>query len=151
VKPILQALLLADKVYEDKATGKKIVAGIFSRILTVPNCGPTTHVDADGKKTTHIQGGMHAGSPSVYVSLVDCKGKLSITLRFVDLQDNNVLLQANLEVDCDDPLATVELVIPMPQLVPPHHGVFALELLCGDEPLGSLRITTAEISREGNQ
>lgn len=32
-KPVLQALILADHVYEDKLTGKKIIAGIFSRII----------------------------------------------------------------------------------------------------------------------
>src|SRR5947208_45463 len=32
MKPILQALLLADKIYEDKS-GKKIIAGTFNRLL----------------------------------------------------------------------------------------------------------------------
>ncbi len=35
MKPILQALILADHIYEDKATGKKIVAGIFNRVVVV--------------------------------------------------------------------------------------------------------------------
>jgi hypothetical protein len=32
-KPILQSLILADHVYEDKLTGKRIIAGIFNRII----------------------------------------------------------------------------------------------------------------------
>jgi hypothetical protein len=32
-KPILQSLILADHVYEDKLTGKRIIAGVFNRII----------------------------------------------------------------------------------------------------------------------
>ncbi len=32
-KPVLQSLILADHVYEDKLTGKRIIAGIFNRII----------------------------------------------------------------------------------------------------------------------
>ena len=31
--PVLQALVVADRVYEDKGTGKKIIAGTFSRLF----------------------------------------------------------------------------------------------------------------------
>ena len=32
-KPVLQSLILADHVYEDKLTGKRIIAGVFNRII----------------------------------------------------------------------------------------------------------------------
>ncbi len=33
MKPIIQAMVLADHVYEDKSTGKKIIAGTFNQLL----------------------------------------------------------------------------------------------------------------------
>jgi hypothetical protein len=38
VKPVLQALLLADQVYIDRMTGKAVIAGVFSefRVLKRP-------------------------------------------------------------------------------------------------------------------
>src|SRR5947199_3546813 len=33
-KPVLQSLILADHVYEDKLTGKRIIAGVFNRIIS---------------------------------------------------------------------------------------------------------------------
>ncbi|HEY2415937.1 MAG TPA: hypothetical protein VGI40_27090 [Pirellulaceae bacterium] len=32
-RPVLQSLILADHVYEDKLTGKRIIAGVFNRII----------------------------------------------------------------------------------------------------------------------
>lgn len=32
-KPVLQSLILADHIYEDKLTGKRIIAGVFNRII----------------------------------------------------------------------------------------------------------------------
>jgi hypothetical protein len=146
VKPILQSLLLADKVYEDKATGKKIIAGIFNKLLLAQDPPPPTGNGAGEHRTPAMPVGIHAGSPSLYISLVDCKGKLPLSLRFVDLADNKVLMHAELSVECSDPLATVEIVIPMPPLDTPRPGVYALELLYDDGPLGSLRITADKVS-----
>lgn len=33
VKPVLQALILAEKIYEDKKTGKKVLAGTFNSLM----------------------------------------------------------------------------------------------------------------------
>jgi hypothetical protein len=41
MKPLLQALLIADHVYEDKVTGKKIVAGIFHRLAITQKPAPS--------------------------------------------------------------------------------------------------------------
>ena len=65
-------------------------------------------------------------------------------LRYVDLQTDKVLIDADLQVHCDDPLQTRELVVPLPPLPKPAPGVYALELLCEEEPLGSLRVTVDE-------
>ena len=139
VKPVLQALLLADHVYQDKDTGKKIVAGIFNRMLRGKTEQEIEKLPS-GEKVKHVLRGQ-AGSPYAFISLTEIRGLLPFELRYVDLSDNRVCLRTTFTVDCKDPLATVELSLAMPRLPTPHEGVYALELLCNDEPLGSLRIT----------
>ena len=69
-------------------------------------------------------------------------------LRKCSLKDNQPLFEAQFLIECDDPLKTVELVLPLPTL--PHvAGVHALELLCDDQPIGSHRIIVEEV-KEGH-
>jgi hypothetical protein len=56
------------------------------------------------------------------------------------LRHNVPLIQADLKVQCGDPLRAVELAIPMPPLPTPHEGEYSLELLFEEEMLGSWRI-----------
>jgi hypothetical protein len=139
-------MLLADRVYEDKSTGKKIVAGIFNRLLTVNQVNLPKGRDEEGNEVVAVPGGMHAGSPFVYFSLTDFQGQAPFVLRYVDLSDAKVLLHATFDISCQDPLATVEVVAPLPPLPTPHPGVYALELLCREEPVGSLRVVVEQIN-----
>ena len=148
MKPVLQSLLLADKIYEDKSSGKKVLAGIFNRLLLVPGSGPLRTKDDAGNEILRIPGGLEPGSPSAYFSITDFQGTAPFVLRYVDLRDSKILLQTGMEITCKDPLATVEVVVPMPVLPRPHKGVYALELLCENEPIGSVRIVVEEAERE---
>ncbi|HEY5311424.1 MAG TPA: hypothetical protein VIK18_02855 [Pirellulales bacterium] len=145
LKPVLQALLLADHVYQDAGSGKRIVAGIFSRLLIKAKL-PTAEIEHGGQKKQIAFGGLHAGSPYAYISLTDVFGSVPLSLRYVDLYDNTVLLQCDVTVECQDRLATVELTLPMPPLPTPHTGVYALELVCKDEPIGALRVVVDEMT-----
>jgi hypothetical protein len=141
VKPVLQSLLLADKIYEDRATRKKVIAGVFNRLYFVPNIKkPEKLTTEDGREIVRVPGGLQAGSPSAYFSITDFQGRSPFILRYVDLSDSRVLLQLGMEIECKDPLETIEVVVPMPSLPVPHAGVFALELLCDNEPVGAVRI-----------
>jgi len=145
VKPILQALLLAERVYEDKGSGKKIIAGTFNRLLFQRGSSSPQEIEEDGVKRQVVPGGVHPGSPCAFISLTDIRGTISCVLRYVNLQEDKPLLECKFSVRCDDPLQTVEVAIPMPPLPMSKAGVHALELLCNDEPVGSLRITVQEI------
>jgi len=128
LNPTLQALVLADHIYTDAQTGKRVVAGTFRRLLTekLGGQGPTTYA---------------------YISLTSIRDEVCLALRYVDLDDNSVLLETEFKVVCDDPLATVEMSVQVPPLPTPHEGVFAFELLCNDVQLGSLRIRVSEIPK----
>ncbi len=150
MKPILQAFILADHVYQDGNSGKMIIAGSFSRLLRVRK----EHVEPGQPQPLHRV--LQAGSPFVYLNLVDAKQeKLHLELRWVALEDNRALFAVNVEVQAPkDPLDHLELIIPLPTLPTPHDGVFALELLINDgDPLGSWRVTviTSEKQEPGNE
>ncbi|NQU20084.1 MAG: hypothetical protein HQ567_02295 [Candidatus Nealsonbacteria bacterium] len=149
MKPVLQALLLADSVYQDAATGKHIIVGTFNRVTFKKDGAKPVAIEVNGEEKTLIPGGNRAICPCAYISLTDIRGKAQCVLRYVNLEQNTVLLQIQFAIECPDPLQTVEVALPMPML-PPIAGVHALELLCDDEPLGSHRITVEETKEEND-
>jgi hypothetical protein len=146
VKPLLQALLLAERVYEDKS-GKKIIAGTFNKLIFRKGAAGPREVEIDGVKMMVVPAGIRAGSPFAYISLTDVRNSARCTLRYVDLTHDKPLFQLPFDVACDDPLQTIELIIPMPEL-PLHVGPHAVELLCDDEPLGAFRVIVEELPPE---
>ncbi len=144
--PVLQALLVADHVYEDKATNKKVVAGIFHDMYFLRR-EEVQQVDLEsGKAKIEIPpGGMKAGSPFSYISLTDVRGKQEFDLRYVRLRDDKTIFGTKIQLECQDPLATVELILPLPSLPANEPGIYALELLWNQEPLGSYRIAVREM------
>lgn len=145
MKPVLQALLVADHIYVDKITGKKIVAGIFHRMMFA-KAQAVQSVDEGAIRIEVPLGGQQSGSPFCYISLTEVRGKQPFTLRYVNLEDDKPLFQTEFEIECNNPLETVEAVFPLPRFPADKPGHFALELLWGQEPLGCHRITVAEIA-----
>jgi len=148
LKPTLQALLLADHVYQDKDTGKKIIAGTFN-VLHVSPRKPTSGdapQPAEGQRQMSVKEVRKVGSPTAFISLTEIREPTELELRYIDLSNNVVLIGAKLQVICRDPLSTVEAIVSLPPLPAPHPGVYALELLWNDELMGSLRITAVDTS-----
>jgi hypothetical protein len=149
VKPVLQALVVADRVYEDR-NGKKIIVGTFNS-WGFSKRPPISCIENDnGTSTPIIVGGMQAGSPFAYLSLTDICVGTKLTLRFVNLTKNQVLFGTDVTIAQPvDRLQMVELVFPLPVLPITEAGTYALEILCEDEILGSWRILGVDMdSRE---
>jgi hypothetical protein len=128
VKPILQALLLADYVYTDLMTQKKVIAGTFNQ-MQFPQFPA-----------------QFPGMPWVYAALTNMQGNFMVTLRYSDLDSNEALLEsAPLPNQSDDRLTLVELVLQLPTLPAPHAGVYAMELLVDSELIGQLRVRVQEL------
>ena len=168
--PVLQALLVADQIYQDQSTGKFVICGIFGTIFflpggedsssaagtpparsddaadNAPGAGPGAPAgpgkSAGPSQQMPLNRLIRAGSPSAYISLTEVHGQRSFELRYVDLNENTVMFKFDFQVDCRNPLETVQLTIPLPVLPVPREGVFALELLCEGELLGAHRILT---------
>jgi hypothetical protein len=146
-RPVLQAIVLADNVYQDRATGKFIISGTFTRIGVTKKPPPAAAPD---QPTTFKSAGelvravSTAGSPHLYVALTDVHGSVPLKVRFVDLSDSGSRFEMGLEVKSVDPLTVTEFAIPMPRLPVTAAGAFSLDLLYADEILGSWRIVVTE-------
>jgi hypothetical protein len=148
MKPLLQALIVADHVYQDHQTGKKVICGTFNsfRFSRKP---PVSEVqNPDGTKRTVIMGGTQSGSPYAYISLTDVVEGTKLLLRFVNLSKNDVLFGTEVTVNNVNRLATIELVLPLPRLPINEAGSYALELVCDNEIIGSCRITAENMDEK---
>jgi len=232
-RPVLQAMVLADNVYQDRTTGKFIIAGTFSRLGITRRIGPPIFptpmpagpptsapagtpaaspaspaasllenppptyasatpiapppvpsapppppapMPADEQtppaaqpqpqtpgapphETTTFRNAAEltravstAGSPHLYVALTDVHRTTPLKVRFVclsDIMESAPRFEIGLEVNSTDPLAVVELVIPMPRLPVTGAGTFSLDLLYQGEILGSWRIVVTEETIQG--
>lgn len=151
-RPVLQALVLADSVYQD-TSGKMIIAGTFNRFQIFRPEASHNNPSEPAQEAEQPSGSLRkldardickVGSPWAYVSLTEVRGTVPLELRYVDLSNNVVMLRAELSVKSNSPLDTVEIRVQLPVLPMPHLGTYALELLSNDELLGSHRVTVAE-------
>lgn len=132
-KPVLQALVLADHIYVDARSGKKVLAGTFNQL------GASKFPTQFGRTTY------------AFICLTEIKGTVKLVLRYVDLRTNHVLMEMQeLSVSSDDPLKSVEIVADVPSFPMPHDGAFAFEVHAGGEMIGSLRVSVTKIA-EGNE
>lgn len=143
MKPVLQALVLAERVYQD-VSGKKIIAGTFNRILVGQK--PVREIP-DGTNPTLIPGGTDPGCPWVYASLTDVIDGSEIVVQFVNITKNKVEFGTKLKLVSNDRLATVELMLPLPpfSIMAREVGTFSLDIVWQDEILGSHRVIVQAI------
>ena len=80
------------------------------------------------------------GSPWAYISLTDVCNNTELQLQFVSLSRNVVLFETKLIVQCDNRLATVEVIVALPLLQLPEPGTYSFEVVCEGEVIGSHRV-----------
>jgi len=152
MKPVLQALVLAERIYTDHHSGKKIIAGTFNRVR-IGKIKTQERKLPDGSKRQLVPGGTDIGCPSVYLSLTDVVDGTELTLQFVNVTKNQILLESGFKINSKDRLATIEIVAPLPPLahVAGEAGVFSLDVVWNGEILGSHRIRVEEIQVTGDE
>jgi len=144
VKPVLQALVLADRVYQE-VTGKKIIAGTFNGVKFSRKPPVADLACPDGGKQQVLMGGMAVGSPSAYISLTDVCDGTKLQIQFVNLSKNVALFGTEVAINNVDRLNNVELVLPLPVLPISEAGAYALQVLCEGEILGSWRLVAEDL------
>lgn len=130
MKPVLQALVLADHVYVDVYSGKKVIAGTFSALFS-------DRFPCVLGRPTHA-----------YISMTEAEvGLVALELRYVDLSNDQVLMKTDIEVKSQGPLSTVDFISEVPPIPMPHDGAYAFELLWNNELVGSLRVTVNKVPK----
>ena len=131
-RPVLQAIILADHVYEDMHTGKKVIAGTFCEMAAV------------SFPSKYNRGAF------LFLSLTEFQGKLPITIEYVDLARNETLLEfGDILAFANNPLETCELVVELPDIPLPHPGTYAFEVYLYEALLGSFRFMVRVGKEEG--
>lgn len=144
MKPVLQALVLADRVYQD-VSGKKVIAGTFSGFKFSKKPPVAEVTNPDGTKRRVLMGGSSVGSPYAYVSLTDVCDGTSLQFQFLNLSKNIVLFGTTVTISNVDRLSNIEVVLPLPMLPIAEAGVYALQVLCEGEILGSWRVVAEDM------
>lgn len=122
IPPQLEAMVLADQIYTDVETGKRVLAGTFNRI-SAPEF-PFTYVHP----------------AFLYLAITELRGRVKLELQLVDLSNLEIGASTWIEVYVDDPNFTVEIPMPLPAFTYPHEGVYELVLLFEGSKLGRKRI-----------
>jgi hypothetical protein len=145
VKPVLQALILAERIFEDKG-GRKIICGTFNTLHLWPSRQHDNTVEQDNESEGLPTG--VSGSPYAFISLTDVCNNTTLELQFASLKPNRVLLSNQLKIECHDRLATIELVVPLPHLIVPGPGVYTFDVIYDGEVLGSHRMVASNATEE---
>jgi len=145
MKPVLQSLVLAERVYEEKS-GKKIIAGTFNGLLIGKI--PLVQIELqNGSKVRMIPGGTDSGCPSLYISITDVVDGTELRLDVSNVSKNMVLFSINFKIQQSDRLATVEIIAPLPPFgsYTRESEVFSFDHIWQGEILGSHRLMVKEI------
>ncbi|MCA9081798.1 MAG: hypothetical protein KDA58_14645 [Planctomycetaceae bacterium] len=144
IKPLVQAVLVADHVYQDTQTGKFVVCGILGRVhcdrSTVNDATESGSGSVQGRRAVIIpKGGLKWGSPFLYWSVTEVHRTQLFTIRYVQLATDRVMFELPVNLSANDPMQVVQSVIPLPEL-PMIGGHYALEVIWNNEILGAHRI-----------
>lgn len=135
VKPILQALVLAERVWT-LDDGRKAICGTFTKVVfKKPRASP--RLDAEGHPVI-TSGGL--GAPWAYICLTGVANETVLQLQFVSLKRNAPVFRTEIELHGNDRLAIVELALQLPRLAPAVPGGYAFDVVCDGEILGSWRV-----------
>ncbi|MFH1837806.1 MAG: hypothetical protein ABH862_06830 [Candidatus Omnitrophota bacterium] len=119
VRPIVNAMLICDKVITEADTNKKSLIGIFGNINAFKF--PCIH-----------------NFLSVYIKFTDAIGEYNFHLELIDLENNSVVGRSDIpkEIAVTDPLATHDLVFNLSALKFMHPGKYEFRIFANDAIFG---------------
>lgn len=150
VTPNLQAIVVADQAYQDRMTGKIILAGVFSNMVLRPQPQQKEGETAESLVQRRLLSSIGAsGSPSLYLAITNIHGKQKLEVQWVHLPTETMLFQIGFTVQADERLSLVDAILPLPQLIRPGmEGWHSMEVSHNSSPLGSRRIHVEQLKAE---
>lgn len=142
VSPRIQAMILAEKVYQDVLTKQYVIAGTFNS-MKLRKAQPPKE-SATGQRTVSVNDVRRAGNPWLFLSITELQAEVQFTIRIVYLVDNSVLCEANFRLSSEDRLATKELAVPLPSFSFRGAGHYAVEVFAADEMIGTYRVIATQ-------
>ena len=126
-KPVLQAFIIADDVYQGVNHRKFCISGTFNMITS-------QKFPAIFHKPT-----------KAYINLADVLSDTFITLRYIDNENQNVLFEVkDLPLKKSQQNRNVEVIVEMPPFPMPHAGLYLLELWVGDSLVSIARVVVEQ-------
>lgn len=118
-KPILNAMLVCDKIITEVGTNKKSLIGVFENISAYKF--PCVH-----------------HSLTVYIKLTDANGKYKFCLELVDLQNDSIIGKGEMpkEIEITSPLTIHDLVFNLAALKFDHPGKYEFRIFANGEVFG---------------
>ncbi|PAY20549.1 hypothetical protein CKO51_05755 [Rhodopirellula sp. SM50] len=139
-------MVIADHVYQDRKSGKSVIAGTFTKIIFQPLLEQPPE-DKEKNSSPDPSKGHPAvfsmGSPHMYLALTGIRKELELDIRLMDLADARVLMEGGLPIKVEDanPIAVHEYAVPLPRLpLPRKSGNYSIDVLWNGEQLASWRI-----------
>lgn len=123
-KPIPLAMVICDSVIDDRLTGKKSVIGIFNNIAAAEL--PCRH------QTLYV-----------YCVLTEGIGQYEGALKCIHLESNKTIFNLTGPIKFPNPLATIEFIFDMKNIVFDSEGMYVFELLCDNQPVISRKVNVS--------
>jgi Family of unknown function (DUF6941) len=130
VVPLVLAALVCDSAFQDQATGKTSLLGIFDRIHS--KSFPAEH------RQLHL-----------FVKLTDAEGLYDLSVRFIQVSTGTALGEAKGNLDAKDRLSPISMQILFPQIPPPESGKYEFQIWANDAYMGSAVLDAMLLEDEG--
>jgi len=123
-------MVLADAIWTDPGTGKKTILGTFSALF--------------GKEFP-----LHLGQLAVYVALTDGTGKVPITLKIVDVDEERDPVRTHaFSAEFPDPIAILEGTLHLGDVIFPEPGEYRIQLFAENELIIERRLVVIKMPPE---
>ncbi len=116
--PVVNSLLLADRVYRDRDTGKWVIAGVFS-----------------GLKTRALPGRLD--QLNIFFQLTNAGRSFNLRLRIEHAESGDVMFEMGgpMHTSPADPLRVIEHLVRLQDVLFRREGKYWIQLLSGEEIL----------------
>jgi hypothetical protein len=123
-RPVPLAMIVCDTIIDDRLSSKKSLIGIFNNIAAAEL--PCRHQ-----------------SVYVYCVLTEGIGQYEGALKCTHMQSNRVIFNLTGPVKFPNPLATIEFIFDVKNIVFDQEGAYVFELFCDNQPVISRKINVS--------